>query len=352
MHRHLPAGQVLELLGEQLGLVGVEAGLVLVGPPLRVPCLELRRKEPAEDCVPGEWRGGRQDREIVRGLDVELLADDGTDHRPLVEPEAVDHHQQHLPVLLQHRPEELGADVHRQRRPVSLRVVEPAGVAGAEETAEILTHARLQRPKRILQSWLVRAAQPHFPLRQFHHQLHPLAPAERDPAPAFQFPEPGRKVARQPLLPDPVPFQEPGHHRQDLPRVDRLHQVVRDLGADGVLERVGFLALGDHHHRHRLVHRAYGAEQLESPSARHLLVQQHHAVGLPLHQDQCVIAVGRGLDRKALGLEEEHLGRQALDLIVHPENSLRPWHGSKVRATRGVGQRGGRAFPPGVSCGL
>ena len=99
MHRHLAAGQLLELLGQELGLVGVETGLLVVGPPPRVAGLDLRREEPAEDRVARERRRGRQDREVVGGLDVESGGDQRPDHGPLVQPETVHHHQQHLPCM-------------------------------------------------------------------------------------------------------------------------------------------------------------------------------------------------------------------------------------------------------------
>ena len=161
------------------------------------------------------------------GLDVEPGADERADHRPLVEPEAVHHDQQRLPVHVQHRPEELGADVHRERRAVAVAVVQPAGVVALEVAGEVLPQALLQGPERILQPRLVGLAQPHLPLGQLGHQLDPLAPGQRAAAAGLELAEPGREVAGEPLLPDPVAVEQPGDDGEDLPRVDRLDRGSR-----------------------------------------------------------------------------------------------------------------------------
>ena len=204
---------------------------------------------------------------------------------------------------------------------------QPAGVVALQVPGEVLPQAVLQRAERVLQPGLVRLAQPHLPLGQLGHQLDPLAPGERPAPPGLELAEAGGEVAREPLLPDPVAVEQPGDDRQDLPRVDRLDQVVGDLGADGVLERLGLLALGHHHHRHGVVEGPDGAEQLEAAAAGHLLVEQHHAVGLPLQQHERVVAVRGGLDGESLLLEEQDVRREALDLIVDPQDALGTGHG-------------------------
>ena len=231
--------------------------------------------------------------------------------------------------------EELRADVHRERRAVAVAVVQPAGIVALEVAGEILPQALLQGAQRVLQPGLVGLAQPHLPLGQLGHQLDPLAPVERASAPGLELAEPGREVAGEALLPDPVAVQEPGDHGEDLARVDRLDEVVGDLGADGVLEGLGLFALGDHHHRHAVVDAADGLEELEPAPAGHLLVEQHHAVGLALEQDEGVVAVGGRLDGEALLLQKEDVGREALDLVVHPEDALGTGHGGKDSGIRG-----------------
>ena len=71
---------------------------------------------------------------------------------------------------------------------------------------------------------------------------------------------------------------------------------------------------------------ADGLKQIEAPPPRHLLVQQHDAIGLPLQQDQRIVTVRAGLHGKALLLEKQDMRGEALDLIVDPEDAL--WDGA------------------------
>ena len=81
----------------------------------------------------------------------------------------------------------------------------------------------------------------------------------------------------------------------------------------------------------RVVDRADGLEQLEAAAPGHLLVEQHDAVRLALQQGERIVAVRRLLDRKALLLEEEEVGREAFDLIVHPEDALGAGHRGNIQ---------------------
>ena len=90
----------------------------------------------------------------------------------------------------------------------------------------------------------------------------------------------------QALLADPVSLEQPRHDREDLPRIDRLGEIVRNVGADGVAQGVRLLALRHHDHRHRLVQAADGAEDLEPAPAGHVLVEQDDAVRLPLEEHE------------------------------------------------------------------
>src|SRR5690606_1641945 len=77
---------------------------------------------------------------------------------------------------------------------------------------------------------------------------------------------------------------------------------------------------------------------------RHLLIQQHHAIRLPLQQHQGVIPVGGLLDREALLLEEQDVGGEALDLVVHPEDTAGAWHEPKIGWDRARERDGRRAL--------
>ena len=101
------------------------------------------------------------------------------------------------------------------------------------------------------------------------------------------------------------------------------------------LQGLGLLALGDHDHRHAVVDGADGLEEIQPAPAGHLLVEQHHAVGLALEQDQGVVAVGGGLDGKSLLFQEQDVGREALDLIIHPQNALGTGHARNLTGVSG-----------------
>ena len=102
----------------------------------------------------------------------------------------------------------------------------------------------------------------------------------------------------------------------------RLHEIVRNLQANGVAQRALVLALRHHHHRHGRVDRADLGEELEAATARHLLVEQHDAVRPAPQQGERVVTVRGLLDRESLGLEEAAVRRETVDLVVNPQNAL------------------------------
>jgi hypothetical protein len=58
-----------------------------------------------------------------------------------------------------------------------------------------------------------------------------------------------------------------------------------------------------------------------------VLIEQDHAVGLALEEDESVVSVGRLVHGEPLLLEEHGMRDKGLDLIVDPENSFRARHG-------------------------
>ena len=181
-------------------------------------------------------------------------------------------------VALEDRHQELGADVHRERRPVALGLREPArDSARLMNSAKSLRSDELQRAERFGEARLVAGREPHFPAHQLDHQLDPLAPRQRRAAARLELAEAGDEVAREALLADAVALEEPRDDREDLARVHRLHEVVVHLDADRLAQRRLVLALRHHHDRHRGVDGADLAQQLEAAAAGHLLVEQHDA---------------------------------------------------------------------------
>jgi len=191
---------------------------------------------------------------------------------------------------------------------------------------EVLAQRALQRPQRVGEPGLVGGRQPHLPTRQLHHELDPLAPGEIRAPPPLELAETRDEIARQPLLADAVALQQSRDHRQDLPRLDRLHEIVVHLDADGFAQGAFVLALRDHHDGHRGVERPDLDDQLEPPPSGHLLVEEHDAVRLAPQQRERVIAVRRGRDREPLVLEEAPMCGEPVHLVVHPENRFRPHH--------------------------
>ncbi len=106
----------------------------------------------------------------------------------------------------------------------------------------------------------------------------------------------------------------------------RLHEVVVDLGADGVAQQRVVLALRHHHHGHGGIDGADLGQQLEPAAAGHLLVEQHDAVGLAPQHGERVVAVRRLRHRESLLLEKAAVRGEAIDFVVNPENALRTRH--------------------------
>src|SRR6267154_2210374 len=171
-----------------------------------------------------------------------------------------------------------------------------------DESLKVFAQAFLQRSQGFGESRLVARGEPHLPLRQLGHQLAPLAPGERPAAAALELAEACDEVARQPLLADAVALEQARDDRKHLARMDRLHEVVVDFGADGV------------------------AQQREAATAGHLLVEQHDAVRLAPQHREGVVAVRRLRHRKPLLLEKAPVRGKAVNFVVNPENALRTRH--------------------------
>jgi hypothetical protein len=77
--------------------------------------------------------------------------------------------------------------------------------------------------------------------------------------------------------------------------IDRLDEVVADVGTDGFLERRVLLALGDHHDREVWRHLPNLAVDLEPTFAGHLFIQQQNIEGPASQQLDGVVRVARPL---------------------------------------------------------
>ena len=107
--------------------------------------------------------------------------------------------------------------------------------------------------------------------------------------------------------------------KQDLRGVYGLDEVVGDLGPDGLLHDVLLLALGDHDHGCRGGDFLDAAQCLEPAQPGHVLVEQDEVEGGLGAAVEGIVAVRYGLHLVAFLLEEEDVGLQELNLVVHPE---------------------------------
>ncbi len=136
-------------------------------------------------------------------------------------------------------------------------------------------HVGVQAAERFVESHLAGGRQLDVPGHQLAVPLDPAAPVERAGPLELDRAEALDEPARERLLPDSRALQDAANGGQDLSRIDRLGEVVADVGADRLRERGVLLALGDHHDRHVGRQLPQLAIRGEAALARHLLVEQH-----------------------------------------------------------------------------
>ena len=107
--------------------------------------------------------------------------------------------------------------------------------------------------------------------------------------------------------------------QQYLVGVDRLDEVVGNLGADGLVHDVLLLALGHHHHRHGGLHLLDERQRLESREARHILIEQDKVIVAFAATIQRITSVGRRVHLVVLSLEKKDMGTQEFYLVVNPK---------------------------------
>ena len=312
----------------------VQALVIPIAPPLRIPLGNLHRKKAAEDRIAGERCRRRQNAKVVRHFDVEELSYQRFEHLPLIQPQAVHDDKQHGPFGFHNRNEKFLTDIHRERRPVCSRIREPLRVVLLHEIAEVLVEALLQRTKGVAKPRLVSRSEAHLPRGKLGNDLDPVAPLHvRRPA-LFQFAKPLHKILRHVLAAQLRTLYQARYGTQYLPGVHRLHEVIVHLHPDRLAHRARLLTLGDHDQGHRGIDRTNFGHEFEPPLARKLLVQEDHPIGLPLQQCDRVITMGSALDIVPVLFQKEHMCRQRLDFIVHPENRSRTCHVAKLTRCR------------------
>src|SRR5687768_2694889 len=255
----------------------------------------------------------------MRGLNVEGRGKQRLENAPLIETKAVHDDEDRGLVALENRKQELADDINGKRRPVSFQIFQPLGVRALHVSRKLAVHVRIKSAQRFVETHLASGRKVDVPAHQLVEPIYPPAPVEIGVALELDCAEALDEAARDRLLPDARTIENPRHHAQHLAWIDRLDQVVPDVGADRFLERGIFLALGDHHHRQVRRKLANIAVHLEPALARHLLVEEENVERPASKQLDRVVGVRRPLYGIALGAQKDAVRLEELTFIVYPE---------------------------------
>ena len=226
------AVQLVEMRLEQLALVRVERFVFAIGvaPPVGESRRDLAGKQSAEERVARVRRRRRKHREVMRRLDVEERREQRLEHAPLVEPQTIDDDEHRRAVALENRQQELADDVDRERRPVSLEILEPRRILRPSCNAgELAVHVGIESAAAIVESHLAGGGEVDVPSHQLVEAVDPAAPVEIPVALELDRAESLDEPARDRLLADARTLENLRHDAQHLPRIDRLDEVVADV---------------------------------------------------------------------------------------------------------------------------
>jgi hypothetical protein len=282
--------------------------------------LDLVGKKSAEDGVPRIGRGRRQDGNLVVERDVEELAQDRLDRKPLVEPHAVDDDEgDALPrAEVRHHPP--FHDIDGEGRAVDGARTHPALVGGFHVLAELDVQLPALVGVRLAKTGIAREVEFHVPLGAPHVDLDPASPVGGRAG--FRA-RPGQLrdvVPRELILVEPVAVQKALQREEDLHGADRLEQVVADAAADRLVHERLRLVLCDQDHGKAGVPLLDRLERFEAAAPRHRLIEEHGVEFLPRGAGHRVVTVRNRRDAVSLLLQEQNVGAKELDLVVGPED--------------------------------
>lgn len=259
----------------------------------------------------------------MRRLHVEVRSEQRLQRAPLVESQAVDDDEHRRLVTLENRQDELADDVDRERRAVAVQILQPPWVVVFDVQRELPVHVGIESLKRLVQTHLAGGREIDVPTHQLIVAIDPAPPIQILVSLELDGAKSLHEAARDRLLADAGPLENSRHHRQHLTRIDRLDQVIADVGADGFLERRVFLALGHHHHRQRRRELTHIPEHFQTTLAGHLLVEQQDVERATPQQLYRIVGVGRPLYGIAHRAKEDAVRLEELTFIVHPEYGFR-----------------------------
>src|SRR6476660_5689843 len=113
---------------------------ICISPPVRKSRRYFAWEKSAEKRVARVRRRCRKNCEVVRGLYVEERSEQRLENAPLIETQAIDDNEYCRAVALKNGKNELADDVDRERRPVSLEVLEPLRIFRLHEARKLAVH--------------------------------------------------------------------------------------------------------------------------------------------------------------------------------------------------------------------
>src|SRR5437588_7594268 len=259
-------------------------------------------------------------------------------HPTLVQSQKIDDDEHRRLVALEYRHQEFGDDVDRKRRPVALKIFQPARIMLLDVSRKLAMHVGIKTLQRFIESHLAGGSEINVPAHQLVVAIDPSSPIEIAIALQLDCAESLHETACYRLLTDARALENPRHYRQHLSRIDRLDEIIANVGADRFLERRIFFALGDHHYGKSRGDLAHIAVDFEPAFPRHLLIEQQDVERTTPQQLYRVVGVGRPLYGIAFGAKEDAVRLQQLTFVVHPEYrfwGVKDRRGHKSECSRG-----------------
>ena len=320
------AAEAFELFGDEAFLVLVFAFVLLfVDPQVGIEFLDLQWHESGEQRVAGVLRRCGQDAVVQVFVDGEVVAQLPAQQAPLVQPEVVEHQNEHLLPRVE-QGEHLPAEHVGAHQWALVGMGHPVLVVGLDEAGERAVGLFLLHQEHFAQCLVGRLAQFQFPVNEPFVKLCPFRGVE-----CFVYlcadasevlPVAAHGGFGHDFLAVYVFFQG----QQDLARVDRFDEVVGNFRADCLVHDVLFLAFGHHDDGHVGPELLDLRQGLEAAESGHVLVEQDEVEIFLAATVYGVGAVRGGHYVVVLFGQEEDVRAEHFDLVVHPQEfAVRHW---------------------------
>ena len=295
------------------------AGVTLVKPVGGVFLGDNRRHQAGEQGVAGVMRGRGQDAVAhTLVLDVIVVVNQRVDAAPLVIAEIVDDEQEGALLVAELREQLLLQHRVRLQGLVVGAAVDPVEVVALHEFGELHVGLLLLRGEHLGNALVFDFFDLQLPVNQVLVKgrplldIHPVGDAHGELAERLLIVA-GHLLAHKLLVVDILLQAE-----QYLVGVHRFDEVVGDIGADGVLHDVLLFALGNHHDGKMRVVLLEALEGLQAAQSGHILIQKDDVHKLFLQDFEGFHTAHRGNHVIALGLQEQYMRFQQVNLVVRP----------------------------------